>query len=263
MKFPGILNTNIRRLLGKRVANKSALLAPPNVASVIAAPLPHQDDLLSHLRQDAIATVFDIGAWNGIDSIRYSHLFPNATVYAFEPLPENVAQANANIHAFGNNRINLVDRALSDAEGTATFHVSGGHPPQYKNSTEWRFGAMSSSLLPPDQTEISRQWSWLKFNETITVNTITLIAFCAAHQVKDISLIHLDVQGAELKVLSGAGSLIQNIKAIWLEVSSKQFYENQPIADELYRFLSESGFKRVFSHGSEPQWDELWVRQSP
>lgn len=46
----------------------------------------------------------------------------------------------------------------------------------------------------------------------------------------------LDVQGAELDVLRGAGRLIRHAKYLHVEVSTFEIYENQTLFDELERF---------------------------
>ena len=39
-----------------------------------------------------VKTVFEVGAFDGRDCVRYAELFPAAKVYAFEPVPESFAQ---------------------------------------------------------------------------------------------------------------------------------------------------------------------------
>jgi FkbM family methyltransferase len=49
----------------------------------------------------------------------------------------------------------------------------------------------------------------------------------------------LDVQGAELLVLKGAGNLLENCKSVLIEVSTRQVYEGGVSWKELEKFLSE------------------------
>jgi len=41
--------------------------------------------------------IFDIGACEGEDSVRYSNLFKNSAVYAFEPRRDNLEKIKTNI----------------------------------------------------------------------------------------------------------------------------------------------------------------------
>jgi len=69
-----------------------------------------------------VRTIFEVGAYDGRDCVRYVELFPSAKVYAFEPVPESFAllRQKAAIEP----RILAVNAALADAPGSADFHLS-------------------------------------------------------------------------------------------------------------------------------------------
>jgi len=208
-------------------------------------------------------TIFDVGACDALDSIRYSRLFPQARVIAFEPRPDNIAQAHAYCSEFGGANITIVPCALSDRAGTATLHLSEGRPstPLATECPDWDFGNKSSSILEPDMTRISKEWPWLGFKRTIEVMTTTIDDYCEANAIAKIEFMHLDVQGAEMLVLKGAAKYIDKITAIWVEVSNTRFYRGQPIASELGEYLKAKGFYRYGLRASGSQGDELYVRQ--
>jgi hypothetical protein len=52
----------------------------------------------------------------------------------------------------------------------------------------------------------------------------------------------MDVQGAELRVLKGATSVLKHIKAIELEASFMNFYEEQASIEELIVYLKSVKF---------------------
>lgn len=225
-------------------------------------PLPHGDQLLQLFHRDDALTVFDVGACEGLDSVRYARLFPNARIYAFEPLPDNAAECRRIAEKFDECNISVYNIALSDSEGTTAFHSSCGAPAEFENDEDWNFGNKSSSLLKPNSEKIKTTWPWLSFRPATMVESTTLDVFCGTHGINTISLIHMDVQGAELLVLKGAGSMLNSVQSIWLEVSSERFYDDQPLADDIASFLSRYGFERRWTLGNEPQWDELWVRRA-
>ena len=189
--------------------------------------------------------IFDIGACEGEDSIRYSKLFPNARFFCFEPLPKNQNHIKSNIHKYKATNIELVPYALSDKNGIADFYVSSENNLKSKNTSnhDWDIGNKSSSLLEPDRHhEIA---PFIEFKEMIKVNTMRLDTFLDSKSLSNIDFIHMDVQGAELMVLSGAGKSMESIKSIWLEVANIHLYKAQPLVNDIYEFMKSHGFVLV------------------
>lgn len=228
-------------------------------AAYIASPLPIERELRSLLSPEAVRTVFDIGACEGEDSVRYARLFPNATVYAVEPLPRNLPLLQRNAALAGPGRVRILPVALSDRVGTATFYVSSGRPEGQPEDGDWDFGNKSSSLLPPDRhLEIH---PWVHFDETLEVTTETLATVCEEGAVEEIDLIHLDVQGAELAVLAGAGSILERTKVVWLEVEAVPLYQGQPLRSDVQRFMATHGFVRLLDTVGEVSGDQLYAHR--
>jgi len=208
--------------------------------------------------------VLDIGAADGGDTVRYAMRFPSARVYAFEPLSFNVEQIRRAVASQGlGDRVRIYQVALSDVEGEVDFWVSGGTPPEKVTKDMpaplgprgWRY---SSSMLEP--LEHLEHWPWCTF-ERETVMARRLDALAAEEGIEDIDFAHLDVQGAELAVLRGMGSLLVKLKAIWLEVSNAEMYRGQPLRAEVEGFMSQHGFElAVNAVGKKVQGDQLWVR---
>lgn len=177
----------------------------------INSELPIKKELQKIFDSEEPSVIFDIGACEGEDSLRYSNLFKTATIYSFEPLPENYNICLNNFAKFSNNQIKIFQLALSSKNGTANFYVSSGKPEGVTQS-DWDYGNKSSSLYPPDST--FKQYEWLKFDKQIDVKTQTISSFCQDQSINIIDFIHMDVQGAELDVLKGAGNKLSSVKAI-------------------------------------------------
>jgi len=224
----------------------------------IDSPLPIKDDLLSFFNKDSKIIIFDIGACEAEDSIRYSLLFPEAHIYAFEPNPENISLAKKNIEVYKKSNIQIIEEALSDKVGIAEFYISSGNPNPEKiiEESDWDFGNKSSSILPPGK--IKQTHDWLKFNKKISVRTDTIGNFAKRKNIQKIDFVHMDVQGAELKVLKGAGKFISNIKLIWLEVSTLELYKNQALQKHVERFLKKNGFVLIKNSMSGFAGDQLY-----
>ncbi len=126
--------------------------------------------------------IFDIGACEGEDSIRYARLFPTSRIYTFEPLPENQAFVLANFEKFRVKNAELQCIALSDRESASTFHVSSGKPPEKWEGEQWNYGNKSNSLLKPASEK--PMFGWIEFKEKIQVECRSLDSICEKKRIK-------------------------------------------------------------------------------
>jgi FkbM family methyltransferase len=203
--------------------------------------------------------IFDIGACEGEDSIRYARRFPRGRVFSFEPLPDNQQLVTANLARYQVKNAELVPLALSDRAGPATFHVSGGEPKEKFSGEQWNYGNKSSSLLPPGSSE--PMYGWVNFPKQITVTCETLDAFCTQRTITAIDFIHMDVQGAEFLVLSGASRMLAQIGALWLEVSNVELYRGQKLRGEIEAFLTQRGFVLTLEESRGSEGDQFYVNR--
>jgi len=229
-----------------------------NREKYINSPIDIEFELLLLLDKDKVKAVFDIGACEAEDSIRYSLLFPNSTVYAFEPRIDNLAIGQASILKYNCKNIVLENIALSNNNGTAEFFLSEGQPKDASKELEWDFGNKSSSLLPPTD-EMKKHTSWLEFNKKVEVQTKRLEDYVKLNQVDYIDFAHIDVQGAELMVLEGAGNFLKNIKLIWMEVEAVELYKNQPLKNDVERFMQKNYFVNILDTVNEVAGDQLYA----
>lgn len=221
--------------------------------------LPIKFELLNLFNIEDSLNIFEIGACEGEDSIRYSKLFPNSSIYTFEPLPENQKLIEQNFKKFNVVNARLFGVALSNFEGETDFHVSSADQnllSEYQN-VNWNFGNKSSSLLTPEKH--SEEVEFIKFDQLIKVKTNTLSNFCQKSSIDLIDIIHMDVQGAELMVLKGANEYIKKIKVIWMEVSNVEYYKGQPLASDVENFMKKNNFMLLKDTLVEKQGDHLYV----
>jgi len=210
------------------------------------------DNIFQVFRPDEAIGVADIGACEGLSSLRYSKVMPNAHFYCFEPRADNVGLMIQNFNDFAHHRgmFTTFPYALSDAEGILPFHESYGDVP---NSGGWNPGNKSSSLLRP-KAHLDEH-KWCHFNEK-TAHVRTLDSFNLT-----IDFIHIDVQGAELKVFEGAGVTMQKVRAIYCEVAQVELYEGQPMFGEVSKYMHEHGFRLVEGGCSNNLWgDALYAK---
>lgn len=229
-----------------------------NIETYLSQPIPVEPWLKKFFDAGESLIMFDIGACEGEESIRYARLFPSAIIYSFEPLQNNYQLARANFHKFGKEAAHLFNIALGDANGTSNFFVSSGQPDHAAASSEWNYGNKSGSILPPGEMT-TNTYQWLKFEEGEKVTVRRLEDFCKEQGVAHINYVHMDVQGAELKVLDGAGRLLSGIDLVWMEVSNKEFYKGQPLENEVYRYMRDRGFILVYNHKEGSYGDHLYA----
>lgn len=223
----------------------------------ILADSPLKKDLLKLFKKNDKIIILDIGGCEGEESIRYSRIFPLSSIYIFEPLPENQKLVAENVIKYKTENIELIPMAVSDKEGVSQFYVSSGHPENLSKDLDWDFGNKSSSLLSP---EINPH-KWLNYNDIINVETITLHSFLANKKINIVDFIHMDVQGAELKVLIGAGDFIKKTKAIWLEVADIELYKNQPLRKDIENFMDSNGFYLIKSEIEGQVGDQFYLNK--
>lgn len=226
-----------------------------NRENYILTDSPIKKELLRLFKHRSKMTILDIGGCEGEESIRYSRIFPFAFIYIFEPVPKNQKLVVENIEKYQPNNIELVPMAAADEDGSTEFYVSSGHPDS-NGEYDWDFGNKSSSLLAPQE---NNNPAWLEFNEKIEVQTISLHSFLKENEINEVDFVHMDVQGAELKVLRGAKDFIHIIKAIWLEVTDVELYKGQPLRTDVEVFMSGNGFYLVKSEMHGCSGDQFYL----
>lgn len=222
----------------------------------------HEKAITRLFRKSEKLILFDVGACEGLSSVRYLSLFPNSKIYTFEPVPKNFRKVLSNKEKYKLDNLNPFEIGLSKEIGEATFHLSSGTPPNKVKPADdsSEFGNKSSSLFKPDKTKEIHPW--LKFKETITIKTDTLDHFCKTQNITSIDFIHMDVQGAELMVLQGGNHILKKVNSIWLEVERISLYEDQALKEDIELFLSSNGFVCQLNKVNHIAGDQLWVKKS-
>lgn len=186
----------------------------------VAAAVEHRPAI----RYTAAATLIDVGANKGQFSLAFRTLRPDASITAFEPLPD-AADRFAALFA-GDARCSLQRVALFDAAGEAEFHVTDRSD--------------SSSLFEPG--EGAAQAFGVHNARTIRVPVKRLDECVALSSLERPILIKIDVQGAELGVLKGCADL-ELADFIYVELSFVELYGGQPLYGAIAEYLAGRGFE--------------------
>lgn len=201
----------------------------------VSRPSECQTQLVNKFGPDARIEIADIGACDGLSSVRYSRIFPNATFWAFEPLPGNVQQIRFFFERYRLNH-HIYPCALSDKNGQTLFWESYGSPGRNR---DWDAGNKSGSLLRP--TGHIKVHPWCKFRKRIVheCRLDDLLPGTTFH------FVHMDVQGAEMAVLRGGEQVFKNTQAFWIEVAKKELYAGQPLKYDIAAYMQIKGYKCV------------------
>lgn len=135
------------------------------------------------------AHFFDVGANIGLMSAVAAHAQPTATVISFEPSPSSAPYLR---QTAGNNaKWRVVEKALADKPGKLDFTVG----------TESLFEGFKPTANRPGQ-------------RSIVVPVSTLDAEWAALGRPDVSVVKIDVEGAEALVLGGGGEMLRAARPV-------------------------------------------------
>jgi len=171
--------------------------------------------------------ILESGANKGVDTIKMlKHLDP-IKIYAFEPVDYLYNKLVNNTKEF-KDIIETFNIALSNKSGISDFYISSGESL-----------AVSSLLKPVKYLEDHPD---TKFTLT-KINTITIDEWASKNNIKYIDFLWLDMQGAEIMALEKAQTIINKVKAIFIEASLKERFKNNPLVDDVKNFMHNYNFK--------------------
>lgn len=177
-------------------------------------------------------TCLDVGARGGFTRDLLP-LAPAVRAIGFEPEPDECARLNA--QAAGSSpwrELQFIPVALGKARELRRLNI-------YRQRG-------CSSLLEADVDLAARfgREEYYVLEGELTVPTTTADEAAAEHGFADAAFFKVDVQGAELEILSGSQHLLKDsLVALRLEVSFMPTYRNQPLLPDIDRALRPHGFE--------------------
>lgn len=173
----------------------------------------------------SLRTCVDAGANVGNWTETLVTLFRPERVIAVECDPRLVGNLKARLGPFEN--VQVVDAALADGEGEATFH-------QLRQ-------AAGSSLLKP-QREIGREFAPSSWDVVGEVRVRKMSYDRLVEQEEEISILKMDIQGAEMAVLRNSRKGLERTKSVIVEVLFTSHYENDSGFAEIHQLMAQKGF---------------------
>jgi FkbM family methyltransferase len=182
--------------------------------------LPVQRAVAAHLRPGHV--FYDIGSNIGFFALIAARCVgPTGRVYAFEPVPANVAciTGNARRNRFGN--VAVLPAAVGAAAGTGTLLLSP-HP-----------GGATLSAADGQATPCG----------TVDVRVVAIDDLVAAGAIRPPDVIKLDVEGAESAVLHGARATLERHTPILIgELDAPSAEDLSRKQEELAAILTSCGY---------------------
>jgi 2-O-methyltransferase len=197
-----------------------------NARGLTKIPLTHEAIAALVGKQDP--TILEIGSNDGADTLALLRVMPQAKIYCFEPEPRAVARFKKRLDLQQLDNVRLFEIAVSDQTGEAKFYSS--------DSVDLPEGwDLSGSIRRPKNH--LKEYRWIKFEKTISVDTCRLDDWCAETGVKHVDFIWMDVQGAEQDVIKGASKILQETRFLYTEYSNNELYEGQLSLNRLLTLL--------------------------
>lgn len=175
-------------------------------------------------------------------------LAPNLTIYGFDADPEACDLANDEIAAQNLNYTEIhLPRAISGDVGESLLYVTKA--------------VHCSSLYPPNTPLTDRLRGYregLELDFAVEIETTTLDELLNNQEISQVDFLQVDVQGADLDVLTGAKSLIRGgVLGVEVEVEFSPLYQDQPLFSDIDVFLRDYDFSLFDLNMQDP-----WCRQS-
>jgi FkbM family methyltransferase len=176
------------------------------------------------LCDEPVRVIFDLGASDGSTTLTYRPLFPDATIYSFEPTES--AHEALRRRFRDDPKVVPIRAAVGPKNGTATLFVNA-------------FGE-TNSLLPAAVESGS-----MANLATQPVPLISIDSFCAESGIAKIDVLKMDIQGFELNALKGMRNLLERraIRLIYTEVLFARLYQDQAFYHDLAGHLQPLGYE--------------------
>jgi FkbM family methyltransferase len=156
--------------------------------------------------------IFDVGAHRGESIDFFRSIYPQSTIYTFEPNPDNFEELLIKTSSYEN--VFPFNLAFGNSNSYATF---------YKQDISHLGGLLPINKKSKDSLGYAKKAK----NEGVKVAVNKLDTFCGEHSVSLIDILKIDTQGYEYEVLQGAKQRLSNTKCVTVEISLYDFYESR------------------------------------
>jgi len=185
---------------------------------------PHSAIIPANLPPIHPKVIYDLGANVGVSSLFFASLYPKATIYGFEPLPENFEVCLLNYRGIAN-KSQVFPWAIGSKTGQAIFDC--------KNDS--RGGRLESTHQDPNLQTIAQ----------IQVKIISIADLINKEGLPPPDFLKIDVEGAEYDVLAGLAGYEDSVGSIYLETHGDNIKNNCILWLEKHKFQICQGSDRT------------------
>lgn len=178
------------------------------------------------LKNLEINTILDIGANVGNLAVLYREIFSTAEIYSFEPVEKTFKILCA--RKKGDQHFHAYNVALGNKNGSTLLH----HNAYDQSSSLLEMQQLHKEIYPFTKKE---------WEEEIQVRTLD--SYEKEIKIKKALLISIEVQGLEKEVIENGRAFFNKAKVLVITLSFEQLYKEQPLFDEMYRFLYNLNFE--------------------
>ena len=215
----------------------------------------NENEILIYIKNNLLPknpSILEAGGHYGTHTKMMKNVWPQSTMYVFEPLESSFAKLRKATHSLKD--VYYYNYALSSYQGTTNFYINP------RNT-----GASSIAAPVPDREKQDSLHS--PFNEVpIKVNCTTIANWAAHHEITNIDFMWLDMEGHELEALTHAENILDTVKVIYTEINFVEIRQGSCLYQDLKHFLEKKGFRElwqrtVFTIKDEKiQGDALFVK---
>lgn len=204
------------------------------------------DEIVKYISHINITGVLHIGAHECEESEFYTQLvIKKNDIYWIDALDEKVCQAKAR------GIQNIYQAVVTDKDDDIiTFNVTNNG----QSSSIFEFGTHE------------KYYDWCKVTDKKLLKTSRIDSLIKKNKIpsEKLNFWNLDIQGAELMALKGAGDILKTVDIIYTEINIEEIYKGCPHVFEIDAYLELFGFKRVATVMTHENWgDALYIRPPP
>lgn len=173
--------------------------------------------------------IFDVGAFVGDTAAAFLEICPAASIHCFEPFPDSFRQLSERLRPVPS--VHCHATAVGDVATTRVLNVNTSRA--------------TNSLLPTSEAAAETWGSDMTATQrTLEIPVTTLDTFIEEHGIDRVSLLKIDVQGAEPLVLKGASRSLQKglIDVVYTEMILQPTYHGQLRFDKQLGCFYDAGF---------------------
>lgn len=176
------------------------------------------------LKINQYRNIVDLGANVGLASIYFKTLHPTAKIFAVEMEPDNYLQLEKNILRFKH-----------------TYPIFGAIYDEQKNIT-----------ISNTEFAYNFRIGESNDNDAFTVATLTMHDLMANHQIEEIDLLKIDIEGAEQRILGYNNEWLSKVNSILIELHAPYTIEDLkkdlvPFNFEIHTPLENSELKMIYA----------------